>query len=233
MSRFLKTGLFVIGLGILILNASVTTVKAQGPLTEILRRMDNNNKYLQSLTANVTMVKLNSQLNEQDTTTGTTSYLPKTAGHVMYVRIDWVKPVEEKVAVIGDDYELWRPRLNQVIVGKAKQAANGAAAGNALGFMNMSKAQLNANYEVVYLGDELVSGGITTFHLQLTPKAATSYKSAELWVDGDGMPRQAKIIERNNDTTTVLLSNIKKNVTLQASLFKLEYDPKKVKKIKA
>ena len=72
-----------------------------------------------------------------------------------------------------------------------------------------------------------------TFHLELTPIRATSYKTADLWVDGDGMPRQAKITEQNNDWTTVLLTNIQKNVTLKGGMFKLNYDEKKVKIIQA
>ncbi len=46
------------------------------------------------------------------------------------------------------------------------------------------------------------------------------------------MPRQAKVLEQNNDTTTVLLSNLQKNITLNGSIFKLNY-PKNAKKIKA
>src|SRR5258707_2167776 len=99
--------------------------------------------------------------------------------------------------------------------------------------MNMSKEQLKTNFNVVYLGDETLKDGTRTFHLELKPKAATSYKSAELWVDGDGMPRQTKIVEQNNDTTTVLLSNIRKNETIKGSLFTLNYDRKKVRRIKA
>ena len=56
----------------------------------------------------------------------------------------------------------------------------------------------------------------------MTPKAATSYKAAELWVDVNGMPRQAKIIEQNNDTTTVLLTNIEKNADVKASAFAMD-----------
>ena len=121
----------------------------------------------------------------------------------------------------------------QVIQGRTDQAKNSASAGSALAFMTMSKEQLKANYDVVYLGQEKVTGGVDTWHLQLTPKGKTSYKSAELWVDGDGMPRQAKVIEVNNDTTTVLLSNIQKNITINGGDFKLAYDKKKVKIIKA
>ena len=233
MNKLLRISLMAIGLGMLVSVVSVTGTKAQ-VLPEIMRRMDVNNKALQSLTASVTMVKVNTQLNIPDTTLGTTSYLPKSklTGNKMYIRIDWTKPVEEQVSVIGDAYELYRPRLNQVIVGRTGNAKNNASVGGALGFMSMSKDQLKANYDVVFIGEEGISGGINTWHLQLTPKTPQSYKLADLWVDGDGMPRQAKVTEQNNDTTTVLLSNIQKNGTIQTKVFKLTY-PGNVKKIKA
>ena len=233
MNRFLRMGLMVIGMGVLISSVSVTDAKSQNILGEILRRMDLNNKSLQSLKADVTMVKTNTQLNVSDTTVGSTSYLPKKGGRVMYVRIDWTKPVEEQVSVIGDSYELYRPRLQQVIVGKTNSAKNNAAAGGALGFMSMSREQLKANYEVIYVDRELLSAGTKTSHIRLTPKTVSGYKLADLWVDDDGFPRQSMITEQNNDTTTVLLFNIQKNVTLIGSIFKLNYDKKKVKIIKA
>ena len=230
MNKVLRIGIIAVCLGFIFSSFSVSEAKAQTDLGEILRRMDKYNKSLQSLKADVTMVKYNPQLNVSDTTVGTTSYLPKTAKRVMYVRIDWTKPVQEQISVIGDSYELYRPRLNTVIRGKTQQAKNSASVGGALGFMNMSKAQLNANYDVIWIGEEQISGGVKTIHIQLTPKAATSYKLADLWIDVDGVPRQAKITEKNNDTTTVLLSNIVKNETISASIFKLKY-PNSVKKV--
>jgi outer membrane lipoprotein-sorting protein len=210
---------------------SVSETSAQ-PIRAILKRMDEHNKSLTSLRADVTMVKHNPQLNVSDTSFGATSYLPASGKRGRYVRIDWTKPVQEHISVIGESYELYRPRLNQVIVGQVGKAKNNASVGGALSFMNMNKKQLEANYDIVYLGEEKISGGISTWRLQLTPTVATSYKIAELWVDADGMPRQAKIVEQNNDTTTVLLSNLKKNLTLNGSIFKLDY-PKNAKKIKA
>lgn len=232
MSKALRYSLLIIVFGLLISSVSVNEAKAQGITEEALRRMDVYNKSLQSLRADVTMVKTNVQLGVSDTTYGNTSYLPKTAKRGTYVRIDWTRPLEEQISVIGDNYELYRPRLNQVIVGKVNKAKNSAAVGGALGFMNMSKSQLKANYSISNLGEEQISGGIRTLHLQLTPTTPTSYKFAEIWIDNDGVPRQAKVIEQNNDATTVLLSNIEKNVTLKAEIFKLKY-PGSVKKIKA
>lgn len=233
MSKVLRYGFLVIGLATLFSVVSVTETKAQNILGDILKRMDVHNKFLKTLRADVTMVKYNPQLNVSDTTVGSTSYLPKDAKHSMYVRIDWTKPLEEMVSVIGDDYELFRPRLNQVIRGKVQKAKNGAGVGNALGFMSMSKDQLKQNYVVQFIAEEKIKGDVPTVHLLLTPKTATSYKSAELWVDSDGMPRQAKITEQNNDSTTVLLENIKKNETLNANIFRLPYNTKSVKIIKA
>ncbi len=227
--------LFFLGLILSAFMLSASTVKAQGVLREILSRLDANNKSLQSLKADVTMVKTDATLGESDTTTGNTSYLPKSSktNNQRYVRINWTKPVEEEIAVIGDTYELYRPRLNQVIQGTTSKAQGSSKAAGALAFMSMSKDELKANYDVTYLGEESVSGGTATWHLQLTPKTKTSYKLAEIWVDKDGMPRQAKVTENNNDTTTVLISNIKKNETIKGDTFRLAYDKKKVKIVKA
>jgi outer membrane lipoprotein-sorting protein len=210
---------------------SLTDANAQGgPLREAINRMDAMNKSLVSLKSDVKMDKFNSQLGETDTTSGTTSYLPKTTKHAMYARIDWTRPVQEQIVIIGDTYKLYRPRLNQVLVGKVDRTGkDNKVPGNALAFMSMSKAQLEANYTVNYLGQETAAGSLT-WHLELLPKTKTSYKSAELWVDANGMPIQAKIIESNNDTTTVLLSNVQKNITISASDFNLAL-PKGVKQI--
>ena len=234
MKKAFRLGVLPAMLVAVILGLSANDVSAQGagPLRVILDRMDAMNKSLVSLKADVRMDKLNSQLGETDTTTGATSYLPKTAKRVMYVRIDWVRPVAENVVIIGDSYRLYRPRLNQVIEGKVDRAGkDNKVPGNALAFMSMSKAQLQANYTVNYLGQE-TAGGTSTWHLELVPKNKTSYRTAELWVDSNGMPVQAKVIEQNNDTTTVLLSNVQKNVTVSASDFQLKL-PANVKKVQA
>ena len=230
MTAIIRNILVAAALMVVFAGASVTDAKAQGILREILNRMDAHNKALSSLKADVTMVKRDSVLGEDDTSSGTTSYLPKSGKRNMYVRLDWAKPRVENMVVIGDSYQLFRPSLNQVIVGKTDKAKGKGAAGGALAFMSMSKAQLQANYKVNYLGEESVSGGTKTWHLELIPINKTSYKQAELWVDGNGMPVQAKVTEQNNDSTTVLLTNIQKNVNVAAGDFKLNL-PSNVKKV--
>ena len=231
MKSFLRLSLTAIAITLFFNAFSVVKTKAQANiLNEILKRMEVNRNTMKTLRSNVTMVKYNSQLKESDTTQGTSIYLPQ-KGRDAYVRIDWVKPVEEKLAVVNGEYVLYRPRLKQAIIGNAKNAQGNGKANSALAFMNMSKEQLKANYTITYLGEEKVSGGIPTWHLELTPKTATNFKLAELWVDGDGMPIQAKVIENNNDSTTVLLSNFEKNATINANDFKINL-PDGTKRIK-
>lgn len=231
MKKVFRHSIFVLFIAIAA-GATASEAHGQGVLGDILKRMDMYNKSLQSMQANVTMVKHNPQLNVSDTSVGTTKYLPKKGKTPMYVRIDWTKPVSEQMAVIGDEYQLYRPRLNQVIKGRVDKAKNNAAAGGALSFMNMGREQLRANYNIEFVAEETLRDGTPTFHLLLTPKSQTSYKSANLWVDKDGTPRQAKITERNNDTTTVLLENIEKNLTIRADIFRLKY-PSNAKVIRA
>jgi len=233
MSKYLRTALFI---GIFSLLGTASSTNAQ-ILPEILKRMDNYNKSLISFTADVTMVKTDTAIGASDTQTGTTSYIPKTAriaNGKNYARIDWKtrngRAFSESISVIGDNYELYSPGQNIVYQGTVGKNSKDKGAGNALAFMTMSRTQLSANYSVVYIGEETIKDGTTCWHLQLTPKAQSSYRSADLWVDGNGAPRQAKILEINNDTTTVLLERLNSNATLNASIFKLSYPSNTTKK---
>ena len=228
MRNFLKFGLTAFALMFVLGAFAVTETKAQGGLAEVLKRMELHNKALTSLKAAVMMEKYNSQLDERDVSEGTIMYVPQ-KGTDAYIRIDWTKPIEESLAIVNKQYRLYRPKLKQAIEGKVDNAKGSPKAGGALAFMNMSKAQLKANYTIKYIGQE-TAGGVSTIHLELTPKTKTSYKTADLWVDADGMPIQAKVTENNNDTTTVFLSNLRKNETINGSVFVIDL-PKGTKKI--
>lgn len=221
MSKLLKIGLPFIVLLLLISAVAVTETKAQ-VLTEVLARMEKHRANLKTLESKIKMLKSDALLGENDVFEGTIKYIPGKSDREMYIRIDWTKP-DEKLAVIKSEYVIYRPRLNQVLTRTIDKAKNSANAGGALAFMSMSKAQLKANYSYKHLGEETLSSGDKTVRLELVPKAKQKYKSAELWVDVDGMPRQMKIVENNNDSTTVLLYNVKRNPTLKGSDFVINY----------
>ena len=78
------------------------------------------------------------------------------------------------------------------------------------------------------MGKEDIPGGMATWHLFMTPKGKASYKSADLWLDKAGMPRQARVTELNYDTTVILFTNIQKNPTINWDIFKLDTKGAKV-----
>lgn len=197
----------------LIFTFSIFT-NAQTNINEILKRMDEHQKALTSLKANVIMDKYNAQLDEHDIYEGSAMYV-KIKERDANVRIDWVKPQQESLSVVNKQYVLFRPRLKQAIVGNTDDAQKKNTQGvDSFSFLKMSKEQLRANYSVKYMGEEDIKGGIRTWHLELTPKTAKSYKSVDVWVDGNGMVLQTKVNETNGDSTTLNLSGLQKNVTI-------------------
>jgi outer membrane lipoprotein-sorting protein len=56
------------------------------------------------------------------------------------------------------------------------------------------------------------------------PKGGASYKYAEVWVDGSGMPVQTKVVERSGDSTTIRLTNMEKNAGISPDAFSLKLD---------
>ncbi|MGD9563628.1 MAG: outer membrane lipoprotein carrier protein LolA [Pyrinomonadaceae bacterium] len=222
MKRILKATLPAVVIAAFLGIFSVNDAFGQDKLREILNRMDIHNKGMTTLRARVTMVKTNAQLGGvADTTVGTALYA-KGKGRNPLVRIDWEKP-EESLAVRDGKYIMYRPRLGVAYVGSTDSAGRDTKSNSALAFMSMSKAELRANYEVALLSENAtLSSGVQTWHLRLTPIKKTSYKLAEIWVDPNGMPHQTKIIEQNDDTTTVLLTNLEKNVKLDGDAFEIK-----------
>ena len=224
MNKFIRFGLTAMALMFVFNSVAVTETKAQNLLGEILKRMEVNRTNLKTLQTNVTMVKVNTQLSgETDTTKGTAVFLPGN-GRDATMRIDWTEPNKETLAVVNKKYILYTPNRKQAIVGNASDAKGSGKANNLFAFINMSKADLKANFNIAYAGQENVTGNIPTWHLLMTPKNPASYnfKSSELWVDTDGMPLQIKITERNEDTVTISLSGLQKNVKINASIFKVD-----------
>jgi outer membrane lipoprotein-sorting protein len=91
-------------------------------------------------------------------------------------------------------------------------------------FMNMSRQQLAARYDVQNMGEETLWGGVATTHVKLVPKGGGSFKWAEAWIDEGGMPVQTKVIEKNDDSTTVRLTNMQRNANIPLEEFFLKLD---------
>jgi outer membrane lipoprotein-sorting protein len=206
--------------------------KAQaGLVSSILSRMEKNRQNLRTLSADISMEKYNSQLQDSDKFYGTVRYIPAGSNSAVFVRVDWNKPQQEILAVANGGYMLYRPRLNQVMIGKTNSVRSDKDSG-VLALLNMSAAQLRSRFgDFQDRRDETLWGGVHTAHFKAVPKTAASYQYIELWVDDSGMPVQAKMVEKNDDSTTMRLSNVHQNENIDKSIFELKLDPS-VKRIK-
>ena len=221
MRKILRFGLAAIALALFFNAFAASEAKAQ-QLNEFLKRMEAYRVRVTSLESNLTMVKYDPVIKKSDVTQGALKYAAvrdkKGKDKDAAIRIDWVKP-EETLSVFKGTYKLYRPRLNVYYEGKADSKNAKDKGGDALKFMNMPKKELQANYSVQYLGEEKLDGGIAVFHLQLTPKTASNYQNADVWIDADGRIHQFKITTKSGDYTAFRLTNIKENVNFPGSVF--------------
>jgi outer membrane lipoprotein-sorting protein len=225
MKKLVPLGLVLALLVAAVAVSSPTDVKAQGAgfVSSLLNRMERNRQSLKSLRASVDMVKYNVQTKDEDKYKGVVLYVPA-AGRNAYVRVDWSSPQRETLAVADGQFTLFRPRLNMAYKGKAGQGKGKSSA--AFEFMNMSRAQLSSRYNMEYMGEETLWGGVATTHVKLVPKAGSNFKWAEAWIDAGGMPVQTKVVERNDDSTTVRLTNMQRNAGISMDEFTLKLDSK-------
>jgi outer membrane lipoprotein-sorting protein len=214
----------VLAVALLVSFPNPTKGQSAGLVSSVLNRMERNRQSLKSLKASVSMEKYNAQLRDKEDYAGWVLYLPST-GRDASVRIEWQRPQHEILAVSNGQYTLFRPRLKQAIVGKSGSVKGRGGAGGIMEMMYMTKQQLEAKFQPVQdVREETLWGGVSTIHLTLVPKGNASYKYAEIWVDSAGMPVQTKIVEKNDDATTMRLSSLERNLKISGDEFKVALD---------
>ena len=222
MKRFVSLVLFPALLCVAVL-AAPKAAKAQGAglVSSVLNRLEKNRASLKSLKAGISVEKYNSQIGTKDTSEGAVIYLPG-SGRQVSLRIDWTRPTSETLAVSNGRYQLYRPRLKVVYEGSQGKAPK---VPGLMDMMYMSKQQLETRFQPVQdVREETLWGGVSTIHLTLVPKGNASFKYAEIWVDRSGMPVQTKIVEKNDDATTMRLSGVERNLKISPNEFSVALD---------
>jgi outer membrane lipoprotein-sorting protein len=223
MSSFLRTGFFAVALMFVFGAVAVTETNAQ--INEILKRMDSHYKALESLQADITRETYDSVLKDTEAMSGTIALRPG-KGRDFSMRLDWSKPRKEVISVVNGQYVAFVEATKQAYTGSSGSKNLNNKGGGVLKMIGrMDKAEIKANYNVEYLGQEGITGAVQTWHLRLTPKVKSDYKFTDVWVDGNGMPLQIKITLPNNDTDTILLTKLKKNELSDYSIFKVNLPP--------
>lgn len=197
---------------------------------DVLKRMEKHSKSLKSFRADIIMEKFNSQLEETDVSKGKLIYVPRN-GNNFFLRVDFTSPLQESLEVVNSEFLIYMPKLKQAFTGKIDESKVAGNVSDALAFMNVSRKYLKANYNLKYIGEEKISSGILTHHLEFTPKAVKDYKKVEFWIDKDGMPNLIKVTIKVDDMITIRLTNIEKNVTIDSKDFTIQL-PKNTKIVK-
>ena len=207
---------------VVLLPASPANSQTPGLVSSMLSRMEKNKRSLKSLRANIQMEKYNSQLRDKDTYSGVVLYIPGAGGNSSaFVRLEWQRPHHEILVSANGNYTAYRPRLNQAYQGKNLRIKSQRDS-DVLALINMSAAQLRTKFgEFQDVREETLWGGVWTQHFKAIPSGAASYKYIEVWVDKDGMPVQTKMVEKNDDSTTVRLTNVERNPSIPMDQFKL------------
>ena len=202
-----------------------TNGQGAGLVSAVMNRMEKNRQTLKTLRAGINVVKYNSQLGVEDKYNGVVIYLPG-GGREASVRIDWSSPRREVMSVKDSKYIIFRPALMVAYTGDArKMGGKDGKASGLLDMMNMSRQQLEARFQPVKdVREETLWGGVSTIHLTLVPKGNAGYKYAEVWIDSAGMPVQTKIVEKNDDSTTMRLTALEKNQKINSSDFDIKLD---------
>ena len=225
MKRLISSGLVITFILSAIVLVSPTTTNGQGAglVSSVLSRMEKNRQSLKTLRAGISVVKYNSQLRVEDKYNGVVIYMPG-AGRQASVRIDWTSPRREIFSVSNNKYTIFRPALATAYMGGSDKMKDNKA-GGLMEMMNMSRGQLESRFHPVKdVREETLWGGVGTIHLTLVPKGDASYKYAEVWIDSAGMPVQTKIVEKNDDSTTMRLTDLEKNQKINSSDFEVKLD---------
>ena len=196
--------------------------QSAGLVSSVLNRMERNRQSLKSLRSGISMEKYNSQLRDSEKFNGVVSYVPS-SGREASVRIEWRSPQHEILTVNNGKFVLFRPRLKMAYVGNSKSKNN--KAGGVLEMLYMSRQQLESRFQPLQdVREETLWGNVSTIHLTLVPKGNASFKYAEIWVDSSGMPVQTKIVEKNDDSTTMRLTGLEKNAKISSDDFSQKLD---------
>jgi outer membrane lipoprotein-sorting protein len=194
---------------------------------EILKRIEQHQKALKSLRAEIAINKFSVQAGGGYLKEGSLTLVPHKIGNYS-LRLDSPRPEEQNFLIVANQYLVYLPNGKLAYTGKATDSQKLLF----FPFSDVSKKTLSLEYQFRYTGQEKIGGTIDTFHLELTPKTPQNYSQIEFWIDVNGMVLQWKIKETNGDWTSVRLSNLQKNVAVNTNDFKINL-PKDIKIIKS
>jgi outer membrane lipoprotein-sorting protein len=194
-------------------------------LTGILNKMEKAHQDLKNLKAELVLERTNTQIGVTDSEFGQLIYKPGAQKSKQKLRIDYTKPSKDILAVDGDNFIFYQPRINQAFKGIASKYSKGKQGGIAQFItiaLDGSLKSASGKYNIGFVKDEMVEGVMTSV-LRLTPKSNDQFTSFDIWVNQqNGFPVRFSGAERNGDLTMVTLKNLQLNTNVPNNAFALD-----------
>ncbi len=200
MNRATKLGVFALTL--------TGWMHAAGSADAVFAHIDAAAKTFKGMTADLSDTEYHSLTNDSDVNKGVVKFLRVKANSMRAV-ITWSNG-SGGLEYNGKEGKLYNAKTKTVDVVNLAGKQSAINKYMALG-VGASSADLKAEFDVTYVGEENV-GGQPTSHLQLVPKThdpASSLKQADLWYASNGLVVQQKILHPSGDYQVMLYSNEK------------------------
>jgi outer membrane lipoprotein-sorting protein len=213
--------------GMLVLSGMLAGIPAAGQapadLNKVLELIDRTAPNYRTVQADFRWNQYTAVVREDDWQGGVLSFARNGKGIAM--RAEIVSPAKKTVISNDGKLQIHQPgtdSCNEYDLGKNKAAVESFLA---LGFGGTSR-ELKRSFTVGYGGTEMMKG-VETYKLELDPpkgsKAAELFTHITLWIDKTrGVSVMQKFYQQGGDYRLAVYSNIKGNVKLDDSLFKLK-----------
>jgi outer membrane lipoprotein-sorting protein len=214
---------------LLIWLTSAAWPKPASDLDAVLARIDSAGAAFHGMSAKLRRLSHTAVINE-DTVDSGTVLLKRPKPQDMRMLVEFTQPDPKTVAFQGHKVDIYYPKIQTVQefdVGQNRDLLNQFFL---LGF-GTSRADLQSNYNIRFLGPETLDGHQTE-RLELIPKSKgvlEHLKKFELWISDSGYPIQQKFYLPGGDYMLMTYSDMKINPELRDAALKLQV-PKNVKR---
>jgi len=137
-------------------------------------------------------------------------------------RVDLFGP-SETLSISNGSYTFYRQKEKEAFTGSMANRSVNAARAYVLEIVFADPEMYQRDFRTIYLGKATINQGVPVYQLMLTPLKDPGRHPIELWVDMDGMPIQARVTEKNGDSSTLLFTSISKNKNIKSSEFAVKF----------
>lgn len=190
-------------------------------LEQVLDTMERAGRSFRGLEANIERTKVTVIVNDKAVDSGKVYF--SRSGTKSRIKLDITRPESQNLLIDNGQALLYFPRIKQVqkyFLGKNQDKAEFLLIG-----FGQANAQLKQYYNVILIGEEVLDGARVSV-LELKPKSrqvAAMFATIRLWVDQQRwIPVQSKLTEASGDYLILKFTNIKLNMKIPDSVFKLK-----------